>query len=736
MISEQSAATIAHQLFGVSGEIKRLPGEYDHNFHLRTADAELLLKISREPAARDIIEMQNDVMQHLQFCRVPFQSPVSQQGVSGADICEYGTGYLVRLFDYVPGKLFAQSEQTPSLLASLGRQLGFLGKALADYRHSAAKRKLKWDLLQAEWIQEHITVLAAADRECVNYFLQHFLKSLPVLAQLRRSVIHGDLNDYNILVSTNPDGEEFVSGLIDFGDVVESATICELAIATAYAMMHKPDPLAAAVVVIHAYHAVFPLQTNEIDLLFDLICMRLCVSVVNSALRKEENPGDAYLTISEQPAWQLLRQLRAIDRNFAITTLRQACSTQTADILKMRQRLIGKNVGLSYRQPLHIVRGAGQYLYDESGREYLDCVNNVCHVGHCHPSVVSAAHAQMSVLNTNTRYLHEALVQYAEKLAATLPAPLEVCFFVCSGSEANELAIRLARTYTQRHDIVVMDHGYYGNTSTLINISPYKFNGKGGAGKADFVHVIPQPDSLRNTGMNIPEITSQPAAFICEALPGCGGQVVLPENYLQQVYAAIRAAGGVCIADEVQTGLGRVGSHFWAFETQAVIPDIVTLGKPLGNGHPVGAVITTRAIADAFCNGMEYFNTFGGNPVSCAVGMAVLDVIKNENLQAHAHNTGEYLKQKLQNLQKKYAVIADVRGYGLFLGVELTQDAKTLAPAGALAVDVVNAMKGRGILLSVDGCYQNVIKIKPPMVITKQDCDKLVDVLDNVLSAV
>lgn len=400
-------------------------------------------------------------------------------------------------------------------------------------------------------------------------------------------------------------------------------------------------------------------------------------------------------------------------------------------MLNKRAKYISQNVSLSYEKPLHIVRGQGQYLYDAQGRQYLDCVNNVSHVGHCHPKVVAAAQKQMAILNTNTRYLHENLLSYAEQLVATLPAPLEVCFFVCSGSEANELAVRLAQAYTKMTDFLVLDHGYYGNTSTLINMSPYKFNGPGGKGKPDFVHILPLPNTYKKINVNISAIKNL-AAFIGESFPSCAGQIVLPDHYLQELYAEVRQAGGICIADEVQTGLGRMGTHFWGFAAQNVVPDIVTMGKPLGNGHPIGAVVTTREIADSFCNGMEYFNTFGGNTVSCAIGLSVLEVMQEENLQAHALKQGDYLKQKLQELKTKYNCINEIRGRGFFLGIEFNHHKNNLALAKNVAL-LVNQMKERGILLGADGPMRNVIKIKPPLVFTKENSDCLVKNLEECL---
>lgn len=423
------------------------------------------------------------------------------------------------------------------------------------------------------------------------------------------------------------------------------------------------------------------------------------------------------------------------------------------EILQVRKKHLGKSLSVSYNSPLEIVRGERQYLYDQNGRQYLDCVNNVCHVGHCHPHVVQAGQRQMEVLNTNTRYLHEHLAKYARRLASMLPDPLNVCFFVCSGSEANELALRLAKTYTKQEDLIVLDAAYHGNTGALVEISPYKYEGKGGFTRRPYVHKVTLPDGYRGpykyadkeagikyaadvktTIDGLAKDGKSPAAFIAEALPGCGGQVELSPGYLKAAYEHVHEAGGVCIADEVQIGFGRVGSHFWGFETQNVVPDIVTMGKPIGNGHPMAAVVTTREIADTFANGMEYFNTFGGNPVSCAIGLAVLDVIANEGLQQNAWMVGNHLKKRLEALMADHKIIGDVRGRGLFLGAELVRDRETLEPADTEASAVIEKMKDRGILLSTDGPLHNVIKIKPPICFTKSNANQVADTLNDVLS--
>ena len=402
-------------------------------------------------------------------------------------------------------------------------------------------------------------------------------------------------------------------------------------------------------------------------------------------------------------------------------------------LIKQRQRLLGRNLSVAYEKPLNIVRGSMQYLFDAEGRRYLDAYNNVAHVGHCHPKVVAAGQRQMELLNTNTRYLSELILEYAEKLTATLPETLSVCYFVNSGSEANELAIRLARAHTKAREMIVLDHAYHGNTTTLIDLSPYKHNGLGGEGAPSWVHTVPLPaarvDALHVSAL-VAAMESKLCGFIAESLPSVAGQVVLPSGYLERVYEVIRSAGGVCIADEVQTGYGRIGTYCYGFESQDVVPDIVVLGKPIGNGHPIGAVITTRAIADSFDNGMEFFSTFGGNNVSCAIGLAVLEVVQEENLQEHALRIGERLLEGLRTLQQRHSLIRDVRGSGLFLGVELVRN---LEPATREANQIVNRLREHGILIGTDGPHHNVLKIRPPMPFSDTDADQLLTKLEESL---
>jgi 4-aminobutyrate aminotransferase-like enzyme/Ser/Thr protein kinase RdoA (MazF antagonist) len=1007
VFTNDDASQIAAAFYGLRATAEALPGEFDHNFFLKTEDGQaFVLKIASAAEQPALLEMQNAALKHLAARDPSLTLPQVRASLAGEETITVtaasGAQHLARLLTYVPGALFAEVKpHTPHLLRSLGSILGRLDAGLSDFAHPAARRFLKWDLQHALWIREYLQHVTQPERRAsIEQFLALFeAQAMPLFPALRTSIIHNDANDYNILVNGVSAQPREVVSLVDFGDMVQTYTVCEVAIAAAYAMMGKADPLTAAARVVAGYHEAFSLTEPELEALYPLICARLCVSVVNSAYQQTLKPHDDYVTISEQPAWALLEQLAQIPPALAHYTFRAACHlppcpqtgalvqwlkdhqgelrrvvepdlrivdtlvfdlsigspevpnlTEAADVERFTRRLfdrmdeagvevaigryneprliyttdlfkvpgnegpewrtvhigldvfmragaavlapldgvvhsfqnntalldygptiilqhtiaeqgltfytlyghlsedsleglyegkpiargtriasignypingnwpphlhfqiitdllgrvgefpgvarpsqrevwlslcpdpnllvgvpaerfpsdglsfeetrrlraqhIGKSLSISYQNPLKMVRGSGQYLYDVDGRAYLDAVNNVSHVGHSHPRVVKAGQEQMAVLNTNTRYLHDHLVRYAERLCATLPPELSVCFFVCSGSEANELALRLARTHTGRKDVIVLDAAYHGNTTALVEISPYKYEGPGGAGQQPYIHKALMPDDYRGAfkrsdpeagkkyALAVEEIIRQAekcqtpiAAFIGESLLGCGGQIVLPDYYLEDVYRHVRAAGGVCIADEVQVGFGRVGTHFWGFETQGVVPDIVTMGKPIGNGHPLAAVVTTPEIAASFDNGMEYFNTFGGNPVSCAIGLAVLDVIADEHLQANALWAGERLLAGLRGLMDKHRIIGDVRGLGLFVGVELVLDRETLAPAAAQASYVVNRMRDRGILMSTDGPLHNVLKIKPPLVFSEANAETLVAVLDDILA--
>ena len=761
IFSEEDIRKLALEHYGLAVTVAALNGYDEQNYLLRDGLGNgYIFKVADESHGLHFIKAQVCIVNHLK------KSPVSgyfQQYFLNTDAREItslvvnGNEYYLRVLSYLEGGFWVNhTNKNNLLLEDLGRFVGNMDRALAGFSHPAMHRHYTWDISTTMDAAQKLQYITDHERRRIaGYFILQFeTLVLPQLSLLRKAYIHNDANDYNVLVKGDA-----VTGLIDFGDMVYSALINNVAVACTYAMFGQRDPIAAACLVVKGYHGAYALTAQELDLLYYLIAGRLCISVTQSAYNASLQSSNEHHFITEDHAWQLLHALLRTNPLQAQHQFRLACGLQGVindddylPLLQSRRQHIGRNLSISYNQPLKIVKSALQYLYDDKGRVYVDCVNNPSHVGHCHPTVVKRMQTQIATLNTNTRYLNDLMMQYAERLTATLPPTLQVCYFVNSGSEANDLAIRMARCYTRQNDVIVLDHAYHGTSTLTMQLSPYKFDGKGGAGKMPWVHKAISPDLYRGPfvygdaeagakyAADVERIIStlaqqglSPAAFICESLLGVGGQQPLPAGYLHAVYQAVRAAGGVCIADEVQVGFGRVGETFWGFELQGVTPDMVVVGKPIGNGHPLAAVVVTQVIADAFNNGMEYFNTFGGNPVSMATGLAVLDVIQAEEMQQHALQVGNHLMAGLRTLMAQFPIVSDVRGHGLFIGAELVKDRRTKEPALPEIDMIVGAMKDRGYLLSTDGPLHNVLKIKPPMPFNKVNADELCHHLREVL---
>lgn len=982
---------LAKEQFDLAVTVSRsLPGERDQNFLVADAQQQSwVLKICNGGEQPEFLQAQERLMRHL--ARRVSGIPQSRATITGAPLGTVNSSsgsHLVRMVEFLPGKPLAETQwRSPALLTDLGNRIGEVTNALTDFSETAFDRAFLWDLrTAADAVRQRFAMVPAAlqpaVRRCLTDYDAHVL---PRADRLPVSVIHNDANDGNVIVTA-----EQVTGLIDFGDAVRSWTIAELAIAIAYAVFHSLDPIRSAAAVVAGYAARCEINDDEIESLFCLIRLRLCLSSVVAAEQSRLRPDDEYLTISQAPLERVLPMLDAVPHRIAtdifrvaagigpcshvsttITWLRQSAA---ADVLQLpdntpfcpidlsagSQRLAGSpaawtcdclqavidrfhresgvavgrymeprllyaddhfatasddpadtfaterrtvhlgidlfapagtpvcaafagvvhrvddcpepldygtliilkhepadgvcfyslyghlaagtrvaagqsvergeviaelgdasenggwpphihfqlatdllqtdrnfpgvcrasqqaawawtcpdpsavlrlpdatyppldkaheqcvqsritampaSLSTSYQSPLKIVRGHAHFLYSESGHCFLDAYNNVPHVGHCHPRVVEALQTQAAVLNTNTRYVHDGRQEFVAALTETLPESLSVCLLVNSASEANELALRLARAATGGRDLIVLEGAYHGHSTTLIDISPYKHNGPGGTGAPDWVHTAPVADTFRGPyrdgetagpqyAAHVDRIISDLAAsgrqlcgFIAESCPSVGGQILFPPDYLSSVYASVRAAGGLCIADEVQTGYGRLGHHFYGFEQQGVVPDMVVLGKPIGNGHPLAAVITTPQIASAFDTGMEFFSTFGGNTVSCAVGREVLRTVVGDGLPREAAETGDFLLAEFTRLADEFPLIGDVRGSGLFLGLELVRDRQTLEPADREASFIVERMKDQGILMGTDGPLHNVLKIRPPMTFERNAAKTLVAAL-------
>lgn len=424
-------------------------------------------------------------------------------------------------------------------------------------------------------------------------------------------------------------------------------------------------------------------------------------------------------------------------------------SSDTAALIERRQALLGSAYQLFYKEPVHLVRGEGVWLFDSDGRQYLDMYNNVPHVGHCHPHVVAALTRQIETLNTHTRYLHENVLDLAERLTAKFPSELDIAMFSCTGSEANELALRIARACSGGSGLIVTESAYHGNTKAIYEISTEDIPADE---VPEFVVTVPTPDIYRGAHRDedaalkyaehihdalakLDRRGIKPAAMIVDTIFSSAGLVATPPGYLQAAAEIVRAAGGLFVADEVQPGFGRTGRNFWGYQIDDFVPDIVTMGKPMGNGHPLAATVTRRDLIDGFSGSAHYFNTFGGNPVSCAAGLAVLDVIEEEDLQAHALDVGLYMNDGLFELASRHESIGDVRGDGLFKAIEMVKSRTTREPDSELAPQLVNDLRDRQILTGSTGVANNILKLRPPMVFSKENADQFLEVFDDVLSA-
>lgn len=737
-------------------EVKRLNGYDNVNYLLDTDKGKYIFKTYPfSPETLNLVQAETEILLSLQqkfSGKVPL--PVENEKGAFIEVSEVnGEKLICRLLSFLEGEFLGNLLPSKEVYHHLGGFLATLDKELQKGKNYVIQsRKWEWDIQYLDLIKKYLDdIPSTKDRNTVLYFLQQFEENVrPQLSGLRKFIIYNDANEWNVLVNKH----QHIS-LIDFGDLAYTPLINELAVAMTYAAYDKEDYLEWGLEVLKGYHQQIPLTEQELGLLYYLIAGRLCISVCNSAHARKIDPANDYASISEANAWKMLYAWLKLNPIAAENAFRKAVGLEPRQVktleesMAYRHQYLSKILSVSYANPIHMEKAAFQYMYDIHGNTFLDAYNNIPHVGHSHPKVVEAGQRQMAKLNTNTRYLYDLLPQYAEKLLAKFPPSLNRIFFVNSGSAASDLAIRMAKWHTQREGIIVMEHGYHGNTQISIDISDYKFSNPKGQGQRDYILKAPIPDAYRGKysedsdkagykyaldALHLIESFSHPiAAFIAEPIVGCGGQVPLAKGYLQHLYPAIRAMGGLCISDEVQTGFGRVGDHFWGFEQHGVVPDMVILGKPMGNGHPMGAVVCKQEIAESFEKGVEFFSSFGGNPVSCAIGLAVLDVMEEEALQENARTVGNYYKSLLEELKQQHACIGDVRGSGLFLGVDLVKPGSKEEDE-QLAKLIKNQLREKFILISTDGPKDSVLKTKPPLMFTKDNALQVVEEMERILN--
>jgi len=973
--------------YGIKVKATQIEGEKDDNFKVEAKNKSYFFKIYPKKTDEKFVKFQSQLLSHLKDYKKTGNNNLTSYKKTYATFLDNENEIrFFRMNDWICGRLWSSVNPiNNSLREKLGIENAELLIKLSKTKLNYVRKDFDWDLANFLWIEKFYKKINLKKKyqKTIKKTIENLKKKRSKFQKLRKHLIHNDLNDNNIIVSENLKTPTIL-GLIDFGDCIRSQLINELAVTCTYGIIKSLAPLESAFHIIKGFNSKIKISEDEIDFLYDLILIRISISIVKSALNEKNNPSNKYLQVSkndmltvfdkwskinrelathffrhacnftaninEKKFYKLIRQkkssvnvlfkkneinklenldlsisskwlsndlindiysfekkinqnlfstyyggyleTRAVynsydyekltDRGFENRTthlgidfwVEQKTSVHSIDdgiikiitndktikgyggliiiehtiedlnyyslyghlsdqkkskfnigdlvskgekiaeigspkenggwsphlhfqimltildyendfpgvclqnekevwssicpnpslvlnikhlsknkidediLKKLRKKYLSANLKLSYDSPIYFVRGFNQYLYSNSGKKYLDTVNNIAHVGHQNVNVVKAAKQQIGILNTNTRYLHDEIISLSENLVSKFPKKLSKAYFVNSGSEANELAIRISNVYSNCDNYIIMQGGYHGNTNKTIEISNYKYNSIGGRGKTNNIFEIPMPDKFRGKfrGKNaeikyfneFEKIISKAkknnkkiGAMIVEPIISCGGQIELPEKFLKKCKKILEKENILLIVDEVQTGFGRVGEKYWGFQLHDVIPDIVTLGKPMGNGHPIGAVICTNEISRRFDNGLEFFSSFGGNTVSCMIANQVIKEIDSRKLQKNAYMTGKYLINGLKELAKKFPVIGDVRGKGLFIGVELVDP--NLNPRMDKAIYLVNRMKELGVLMSNDGLDKNVIKIKPPIIFSKIDVDRLLTLLKKVL---
>jgi 4-aminobutyrate aminotransferase-like enzyme/Ser/Thr protein kinase RdoA (MazF antagonist) len=757
VFGEETARQILREGFGVEpSSLKALAGERDQNFRVDTADGRsVLFKISNPADDRPTLEMQAAALRHIEQVDPGLPVMRALPTVAGEPWAEVpgpdSRTYPARLFTFLPGQVRPNTALTSAAIWSHGQITARLGRALRGFFHAAADYEILWDLTHLPRLRPLVTHISDGPRRAqVERVLDRFeARVAPVLPGLRAQVIHGDMSLDNVLY-----GDDLkVSGIVDFGDMTHAPLACDLAVAVADVLHGRDDAIDVAGAMIGGYASVTPLEDQEADLLADLVAARLATEITVTAWRQRLYPGNtAYAAAGEPGARVFLDAIEARGIDAVRRGFREACRglpyrrSATPGLLQRRRRVLPRSP-LFYGDPVHLVRGEGVWLFDPDDRRYLDCYNNVPVVGHSHPRVVQAVTQQQRLLAAHSRYLHEAIVELAERLQASLPPGLDAVMVVNSGSEANDLAWRIARAATRRAGAVVTACAYHGLTEATHALSPEEW-AKGE--QPAHVATIPAPDGYRGPyRREQDEWVERYAAHIDDAARALGGRgfaaiyldpaftadgiLSPPPTYLREAARRARALGGLLVADEVQAGHGRSGTHLWSFQSSGIEPDVVVMGKPMGNGFPVAALVTRSGLLAAVPGEVELFSTFGGNPVACAAALAVLSVIEDEELIANTATVGSYLRQGLVTLAERHPLIGDVRGEGLLLGVELTDEAG--APAAGPARNVTEAMRERGILLSATGPAANVLKIRPPLVFQQEHADLLLHTLDEVLTS-
>lgn len=739
------AARVLEERYGLVGELHELHGERDVNFRVDGAARRVLIKIHNPADLRDVVEMRTGALAHIR--RVDPSLPIPEvlptrggetiAAVTGPD----GRESLVQLFTFLDGRHAERDELGTAALAGLGRDAARLGRALRGYFHPAAGYPIQWDVRHTPALRDRLPLLDEERRALVTEVIDRFDERVqPVLERLRAQVVHNDLSRENVLV----DDAGRVVGITDFGDMTHTALVCDLAVALADVLDGRPGSLELAEPMIAGYCEVTPLEEDEAVLLGDLVAARCATAVVVSTWRRSRHadapafPGgavDFLRLLAGEGLDRVGARLAAAARPAAGPAPRQGYEVrETAGLLAARRRVLG-SLGLTYDEPVHLVRGEGVHLFDAEGRRYLDAYNNVPVVGHCHPAVAAAIATQARRLVTNTRYLTEASVELAERLVERAPAGLDRVLFVNSGSEANDIVWRIARFATGHSGALVTSHAYHGVTEATTALSPEEWP----AGFApDHIGLLSPPSGKTDDGRHrrvvsaLSEAGHAPAALFVDSAFTSDGVRGPATDWLLEAAEAVRAAGGLFVADEVQAGYGRTGEGLWSIGPSGIEPDFMTLGKPMGNGFPVAALLGRAELVDPFIDATGYFSTFGGNTLACAAALAVLGVVEREGLVENAASSGAHLRALLDEVVSRHDAAGGLRSWGLLFGLDiLGTDGRADA---ASAKGVANRLRRLGVLVGTTGPAGNVVKIRPPLVFSEGDGDELAESLDAALA--
>ncbi len=762
---------LAVKTYGLTGEIQQLTGERDQNHLITNENGDsFVLKIANSEEELAVIDFQLTALKHIaaQDPSLPVPRVVTdRQGrdYSCAELRD-GSTHIVHLLSYLDGVPLAEVtlDNGVSTHRGIGALLARLDLALRGFFHPAADQQHPWNVETCARflpLTRHIEDVNA--RKMIGGVLANFSEDvLPIVRSLRHQVIHQDAHAENLLV--DPQDPQHITGIIDFGDMLYGSLVTEIAVASDCLSNEDRDLIDVICEIAAGFDNVLTLEDDEIDLVFDMVLARNALTVTIAAARAALTPEQPAHVTSAQPYVDIVGRLLDLGRHDVTRRLRAACrfpaycpmtpaeaSPKSAEdaLLAKRYRLLGRKTTHFYARPQHFERGRGPWLYSTDGTRYLDCYNNVPQVGHCHPHVVKTISRQLSALNTNTRYLYTNALEYADRLTAKFADHLDACIFVNSGSEANDVAWQMAQLVTGNSGALIMEDAYHGITEALCQFSP----GHPDTELPAFLRGLLVPDPYRgpfrdgdpdlvshyssDADRALADLSSHGhglAAFMVDSAFCSSGVPNVPDGYLRNVEDSVRKAGGLMICDEVQSGFGRMG-QWWGHEHHGVRADIVTLGKPVGNGYPLGVVVTSSELLNRFIDETKLFSTFGGNTVACAAGCAVLDVIEREDLIANARETGDYLRSQLRDLAKSQPLIGDIRGHGMLTGLEFVTDRETRAPATEETLQLLELMRQNKVLVGKEGRDNNILKLRPPLVFQPKHVEMFVGALDKSLSA-